>query len=51
MSEVKTNPPSSCFRADRIQLQFYHSNHRFSRNAAGMQLGWSSLDHLIKVFE
>lgn len=38
MSDVKTTPPSSGFKAGRIQMQFYHSNHRSSRNAAGMEV-------------
>lgn len=38
MSDVKTTPPSSGFKAGRIQLQFHPSNHRSSRNAAGMEV-------------
>lgn len=38
MSDVKTTPPSSGFKAGRIQLQFHPSNHRSSRNAAGMEM-------------
>lgn len=38
MSDVKTTPPSSGFKAGRIQLQFHPTNHRSSRNAAGMEV-------------